>query len=94
MPLPTKLSHLGHYETIHTLGTCIGNVHWERSSFEFLHALIIMCGGIGMLELYFKNPQRVFSHTNLPSLHSHHFPYIELSGPIGSFSLIKPFIVA
>ena len=31
---------------------------------DFLHGFIIMCGCSGMLELYFKNPQRVFSRTN------------------------------
>ena len=60
MALATKLNELGHYETIFTLGTCIGNV----VHVIFLHDLIIMCGCVGMLELHFKNPQWVFSHTN------------------------------
>ena len=31
MALLTKMSQLGHYETIRTLGTCIGNVVHERN---------------------------------------------------------------
>ena len=31
---------------------------------DFLHGFIVMCGCIGMLELYLKNSQRVFSCTN------------------------------
>ena len=54
------MSQLGHYETIRTLGTCIRDV----VHVIFLHGFIIIYGCIGMLELYFKNPQRVFSCTN------------------------------
>ena len=52
---------------------------------DYLHGFINMCGCIGMVELYFKNPQWVFSRTNWQSLRSHHIPIIKLSGPIGSF---------
>ena len=52
MALPTKMSQLGHYDTICTLGTCIGNV----VHVIFLYGFIIVCGCIGMLELHFKNP--------------------------------------
>ena len=31
---------------------------------DYLHDIINMCGCIGMVELYLKNLQRVFSRTN------------------------------
>ena len=60
MVLPTKMSQLGHYETIRTLGTCIRDVVHVM----FLHGYIYMYECIGMLELYFKNRQRISSRTN------------------------------
>ena len=47
MALSTKMSQLGHFETIRTFK----NMHWEHSSCDFLHGFMIMCGFNGMLEL-------------------------------------------
>jgi hypothetical protein len=59
LALSTKMSQLGHYETIRILGICIENVVHEQNPVKM--TLLTM---FKMLELYFENPQRVFSLTN------------------------------
>ena len=51
LALSTKMSQLGHYETIHTLGMCIGNVVHEQNPVKMTSLIRFR-----MLELYFKNP--------------------------------------
>ena len=51
LALSTKMSQLGHYETIHTLGMCIGNVVHEQNLVKMTSLTWFT-----MLELYFKNP--------------------------------------
>jgi len=57
--LSTKTSQLGRYETIRILGMCIGNEVHEQNPVKMTS--LTRCT---MLELYFKNPSNVFSHTN------------------------------
>ena len=47
----TKMSQLGHYETIRILGMCIGNVVYEQNPVKMTSLTRFR-----MLELYFKNP--------------------------------------
>jgi hypothetical protein len=49
--LSTKMSQLGHYETICILGMCIGNVVHEQNPMKMTSLTRFR-----MLELYFKNP--------------------------------------
>jgi hypothetical protein len=50
LALSTKMSQMGHYETIRILGMCIGNVVHERNSLKMTSLTRFR-----MLELYFKN---------------------------------------
>ena len=49
--LSTKMSQLGHYETIRILGMCIENVVHEQNPVKMTSLTRFR-----MLELYFKNP--------------------------------------
>ena len=60
MALSTKMSQLDHYETIRTV--TIAEIF--HITIDYLHNFINMSECIGMVELYFKNPQQVFFRTN------------------------------